>query len=109
MSRRDAHRTLWRPAVVAAALAVVAAGPARAQTTRDVTYSAHTVLRVNAKLRVTTLIVLPESEDILDIVCGDKDYWVISGVHNLAYVKPAKAGATTTLDLVTASGHIYAF
>ena len=100
----------WLPPVLAAALAVVVPiVPASAQTTRDVAYSAHSVIRVNAKLRVTTLILLPESEDILDIVCGDKDYWVISGVHNLAYVKPAKAGATTTLDLVTASGHIYAF
>jgi type IV secretion system protein VirB9 len=88
---------------------VILATAASAQTTRDVTYSSHTVVRVNTKLRVTTLIVLPESEDVLDIVCGDKDFWVISGVHNLAYVKPAKAGAATNLDLVTASGHIYSF
>jgi type IV secretion system protein VirB9 len=111
MSRRDQARSaLSFNLALAGVLAVVATGgPAFAQTTRDVAYSAHTVIRVNAKLRVTTLIVLPETEDILDIVCGDKDYWVISGVHNLAYVKPAKAGAATTLDLVTASGHIYAF
>lgn len=80
-----------------------------AQTTRDVTYSSHTVVRVNTKLRVTTLILLPETEDVLDIICGDKDYWVVSGVHNLAYIKPAKAGAATNLDLVTAGGHIYSF
>lgn len=41
----------------------------------------------------TTMLILPEGEDILDIICGDKDFWVVSGVQNFAYVKPAKAGA----------------
>ena len=55
------------------------------------------------------MIILPEKEEILDFVCGDKDFWVVSGGQNLAYVKPAKAGATTNLNLVTASGNIYSF
>ena len=55
------------------------------------------------------MIVLPEGEEILDFVCGDKDFWVISGAQHLAYVKPAKAGASTNLNLVTAAGHIYSF
>lgn len=82
---------------------------ASAQPTRDVTYDPHAVFQLNAHLRMTTLIVLPESEEILDYVCGDKDFWIVSGAQNLAYVKPAKAGATTNLDLVTASGRIYSF
>jgi type IV secretion system protein VirB9 len=82
---------------------------AYAQSTRDVTYDAHAVVRVNAKVRFTTLIILPDTEQILDFVCGDKDFWVVSGAQNLAYVKPAKAGATTNLNLVTASGHVYSF
>src|SRR5262249_13369852 len=56
-----------------------------------------------------TLIILPDHEEILDFVCGDKDFWVVSGAQNLAYVKPAKAGATTNLNLVTSSGHVYSF
>jgi type IV secretory pathway VirB9-like protein len=50
-----------------------------------------------------TLIVLPEHEEILDVVCGDE----ISGSsarHNLAHVKPAKDNAATNLNLVTAAG-----
>jgi type IV secretion system protein VirB9 len=103
--------TLALAAPVSARPAVAASTPAAeaAQTTRDVTYSSHTVIHVNAKLRFTTLVILPETEDILDIVCGDKDNWVISGAHNLAYVKPAKSGAATNLDLVTANGHIFSF
>ena len=95
--------------ILLAGLLFFTGAAADAQTTRDVTYSSHAVVRVNAKLRFTTLIVLPESEEILDFVCGDKDFWVISGAQNLAYVKPAKAGASTNLTLVTASGHVYAF
>jgi type IV secretory pathway VirB9-like protein len=82
---------------------------ATAQPTREVTYDSRDVVRVNAHLRMTTLVILPESEEILDYVCGDKDFWAISGAQNLAYVKPGKAGATTNLNLVTAAGHVYSF
>jgi type IV secretory pathway VirB9-like protein len=80
-----------------------------AQSTRNVTYNERSVVRVNAKVRFTTLIILPQGEQILDFVCGDKDFWVVSGAQNLAYVKPAKAGSTTNLNLVTTSGHVYSF
>ena len=80
-----------------------------AQTTREVTYDARSIIRVNAKLRFTTLIILPDNEEILDFVCGDKDVWVVSGAQNFAYVKPGKAGASTNLNLVTAAGHVYSF
>lgn len=82
---------------------------AEAQTTRDVNYNERTIVPVNARLRFTTMIILPEHEEILDFVCGDKDFWSVSGADNLAYVKPAKAGAATNLNLVTASGGVYSF
>jgi len=90
-------------------LLCLVAASVEAQGTREVTADARAIVRVTAKLRFTTTIVLPESEEILDFVCGDKDLWVVSGAGNLAYVKPAKAGAATNLNLVTAAGHIYAF
>src|SRR3954471_22764108 len=82
---------------------------ANAQSSRDVTYNPRAVVRIDARLRMTTLVVLPETEEILDFVCGDKDYWIISGAQNLAYIKPAKEKATTNLNLVTASGRVYSF
>lgn len=90
---------------------VLACGPgvAAAQTTREVTPTERSIVRVNTKLRFTTLIILPPGEQILDFVCGDSDYWVVSGAENLAYVKPAKAGAETNLNLVTSSGQVYSF
>src|SRR4051812_38086745 len=67
-------------------------------------YTSQDVPRINTKLRYMTLIVLPAQEQILDFTCGDKDYWNVSGTQNLAYVKPAKAGARTNVNLITASG-----
>ncbi len=55
------------------------------------------------------MILLPDGEEILDVVCGDRDFWVISATHNIAHVKPAKEGAATNLNLVTASGTVYSF
>jgi type IV secretory pathway VirB9-like protein len=76
---------------------------------RLVHYSEKDVIPINAKVRFSTLIVLPANEEILDYTTGDKDYWIINGVHNLCYLKPAAEGIKTDLNLVTASGHIYSF
>ena len=76
---------------------------------RVVRYGTKDVIPLYGAIRYTTLIVLPQDERILDFVCGDKDFWVVSGTQNLAYVKPAKAGARTNLNLVTASGNVYSF
>ena len=76
---------------------------------REVSASDRTVIPLNTKIRYTTMIVLPDGEEILDVVCGDRDFWVISATHNIAHVKPAKASAATNLNLVTASGSVYSF
>jgi type IV secretory pathway VirB9-like protein len=82
-----------------------------AQTTgvREVEASARTVVPLQTRLRYTTMIVLPEDEEILDVVCGDGTFWIISAAHNIAHVKPAKENATTNLNLVTGSGAVYSF
>src|SRR4051794_24044773 len=76
---------------------------------RAIHYSERDVVPVRARLRFTTLIVLPKNEQIMDFVCGDKEFWVVNGAQNFAYVKPAKAGGRSNLNLVTASGNVYSF
>jgi type IV secretion system protein VirB9 len=78
-------------------------------TARVVKYSKEDIVPVHAKLRFSTLIVLPEDEEILDFTTGDKEFWVINGAHNLCYVHPAQAGIRSNLNLITASGHVYSF
>jgi len=76
---------------------------------RVVKYSKEDIVPVRAKLRFSTLIILPEDEEILDFTTGDKEFWVINGAHNLCYIHPAQAGIRSNLNLITASGHVYSF
>jgi type IV secretory pathway VirB9-like protein len=85
------------------------AAPPVSASARAVSYSDQDVMTIKTRVRYTTLIVLPKNEQILDFTVGDKEFWIIEGNENLAYVKPARAGAQTDLNLVTASGNIYSF
>jgi len=76
---------------------------------RVVKYSKEDIVQVHAKLRFSTLIVLPDDEEILDFTTGDREFWIINGSHNLCYVHPAQAGIKSNLNLITASGHVYSF
>jgi type IV secretion system protein VirB9 len=76
---------------------------------RTVPYHAREVVSVRAKVRFTTLIALPEGEEIVEATCGDKEFWTVHARGALAYVKPAKPGSETNLNLTTASGQVYAF
>ncbi|MGH9713644.1 MAG: TrbG/VirB9 family P-type conjugative transfer protein [Candidatus Acidiferrales bacterium] len=99
--------------ITAAVLTLLTFGhvPARAatETARVVKYGQNDIVTVHAKVRYSTLIVLPANEEILDFTTGDKDFWVINGAHNLCYIHPAKVSIRSNLNLITASGHVYSF
>src|SRR5690606_26236923 len=76
---------------------------------REVSASAHSVIPLQTRVRYTTMVLPAGGEEILDAICGDRDFWVISSTHNIVHVKPAKEGAATNLNVVTASGAVYAF
>jgi type IV secretion system protein VirB9 len=98
--------------VVVLGVAAFGAVPTNAATeaaARVVKYAKEDIVPVYAKLRFSTLIVLPEDEEILDFTTGDKEFWVINGAHNLCYVHPAQAGIRSNLNLITANGHVYSF
>ncbi len=65
--------------------------------------------RLRARVRHTTVIVLPASERILDFVAGDSEYWHLTGAANVAYLKPLAEDAATNVALVCESGRIYSF
>ena len=109
------HRhNLFLRVLAFALLGVVGFHPSPAHATteaeaRVVKYSKEDIIPVRAKLRFSTLIVLPDDEEILDFTTGDKEFWIINGAHNLCYVHPAQAGIRSNLNLITASGHVYSF
>jgi len=76
---------------------------------RTVKYSQQDIVPVHAKIRFSTLIVLPQNEDILDFATGDKEFWIINGAHNLCYVHPAQTGIRSDLHLITSTGRVYSF
>ena len=87
-----------RPRIVAAGVLGILAlgqGPAHAATdaARVVKYAQNDIAPVKAKLRFSTLIILPEKQEILDFTTGDKEFRIINGAHNLCYVHPAQAGS----------------
>jgi type IV secretory pathway VirB9-like protein len=107
-SNADRNRRL----LVLLLFATSLAGPLRIAAgdgARVVKYSREDIVPVHAKLRFSTLIVLPEDEEILDFTTGDREFWIINGSHNLCYVHPAQAGIRSNLNLITASGHVYSF
>jgi hypothetical protein len=64
---------------------------------------------VKTKMRFTTLIVLPEGEEISEVTCGDREYWVIEGKDGIVYVKPSKEGAQTNVNVVSKTKVVYSF
>ena len=83
--------------------------PIVAHGARTLVYHPRDVIALRAKLRYTTLIVLPEGDDVVEATCGDKEFWIVNARGPLVSVKPAKAGSETNLNLVTTSGQVYAF
>jgi len=96
-------------AVVFLTVLSVVSAAAQSREARTVKYAAKDIVLIKAKLRYTTLIVLPQNEKILDFVTGDKDFWVVEGTQNFCYVKPAKQGISTDVTLITAAGNVYSF
>ena len=76
---------------------------------RTVRYAETDIIQIRAKIRFSTLIVLPVNEEILDATTGDKEFWIINGAHNLCYLHPAQEGIRSNLNLITSSGHVYSF
>jgi type IV secretion system protein VirB9 len=95
------------------ALAILLAtlgGVAYAQTTsRNVAYHSQDIVPIHAKVKYTTLIVIPASEKIMEAATGDKDFWIVDVVGNFCFVHPAKAGINSNLNLITDKGNIYSF
>jgi type IV secretion system protein VirB9 len=94
-------------AIISITMLFAVLGLAQARGARTVKYVAQDIVSIRAKIRFTSLIVLPANEKILDFVVGDKDFWVVEGVQNFCYVKPAKQGSSTNITLITAAGNVY--
>jgi type IV secretion system protein VirB9 len=103
------------PVVVSASLGTVVPrsaqsdSPLVASGARTISYHPRDLVPLHAKLRYTTLIVLPDTEDVVEVTCGDKEFWIVNAHGSLLSLKPTKAGSETNLHVLTTSGQVYAF
>ena len=93
----------------AAGSQVLAQSAPPVRSARTIVYHARDLVSLRARVHYTTLIVLPDGEQVVEATCGDKEFWIVNVRDGLVSVKPAKAGAETNLNLVTTSGQVYAF
>jgi type IV secretory pathway VirB9-like protein len=91
--------------MVVAAPAAIAQNPAA----RTVQVHSQDIVPIHAKLKYTTLIEVPASEQIMEAATGDKEFWVVDVVGNFCFVHPAKTGISSNLNLITDKGNIYSF
>jgi type IV secretory pathway VirB9-like protein len=86
-----------------------AAPAAPAEQARTVQYHSQDIVPIRAKVKYTTLIVVPTTEKIMEAATGDKDFWIVDVVGSFCFVHPAKPGISTNLNLITDKGNIYSF
>jgi type IV secretory pathway VirB9-like protein len=82
---------------------------ATAEQARTVQYHSQDIVAIRAKVKYTTLIVVPATEKIMEAATGDKDFWIVDVVGSFCFVHPAKPGISTNLNLITDKGNIYSF
>ena len=80
-----------------------------AEQARTVQYHSQDIVAIRAKVKYTTLIVVPSTEKIMEAATGDKDFWIVDVVGSFCFVHPAKANISSNLNLITDKGNIYSF
>jgi type IV secretion system protein VirB9 len=95
---------------IAIMLTILGSVAVHAQTaSRTVAYHSQDIVPIRAKVKYTTLIVIPPTEKIMEAATGDKDFWIVDVVGNFCFVHPAKQGISSNLNLITDKGNIYSF
>src|SRR5262249_62097255 len=80
---------------------VTRTGNATESGARTVKYGKEDIVAVHAKLSFSTLIVLPEDEEILDFTTGAREFWIINGPPDLYYVQSADTAIRRSLKIIT--------
>jgi len=100
---------LWLVVLGTGASAWAQSSPAPASGARTVIYAPRDLVTLRTQVNFSTLIVLPDGEEVVDATCGDREGWLINVRGGLVSVKPATAGSRTNLNVVATSGQVYAF
>ena len=94
---------------LAASSTAAHAQTAPAEQARTVQYHSQDIVPIRAKVKFTTLIVVPATEKIMEAATGDKDFWIVDVVGSFCFIHPAKPNISSNLNLITDKGNIYSF
>ena len=86
---------------LAASSTAAHAQTAPAEQARTVQYHSQDIVPIRAKVKFTTLIVVPATEKIMEAATGDKDFWIVDVVGSFCFVHPAKPNISSNLNLIT--------
>ena len=89
--------------IMAALIFLTATLTANAQTAKDLVLQRlgeGDLPVIHAQKGFSTLIEFPADQKIIDVTCGDKEFWVVEGGGRYLHVKPAKEGVVTNLNVV---------
>lgn len=64
---------------------------------------------IRTQIGFSTLIELPPDQEIIEITCGDKEFWVVDGKGRFLHVKPAKPGIVTNLNVIVKGDLVHSF
>lgn len=98
--------------LLAAPIFVLTALTVNAQTGKDLVLqrlSQSDLPVIRAQKGFSTLIEFPADQKIVDVTCGDKEFWVVEGGGRYLHIKPAKEGVMTNLNVVMEGDIVYAF
>ena len=94
---------------LAASSTAALAQTAPAEQARTVQYHSQDIVPIRAKVKYTTLIVVPSAEKIMEAAMGDKDFWIVDVVGSFCFVHPAKPNISSNLNPITDKGNSYSF
>lgn len=64
---------------------------------------------IKTQVAISTLIEFPKDEELAEVTCGDKEFWVVEGKGRFVHIKPSKPGLTTNLNVILKSDRVYSF
>jgi hypothetical protein len=61
---------------------------------------------VSTRLRHLSVVVLPATEVIVEVVVGDAEYWDVTSAAHMAFIRPLVEGAESNLVILTGAGAV---
>ena len=83
--------------------------PATMPQARTIVVGPKDLIPVRLRVGFSTMLILPASDGILEVSCGDKEGWVVNGADNVVHLKPVRDGARTNLNVISRSGRYFSF